>query len=261
MSQMSVENVQEFLDGVEIAEFVETEFEGLELDTQLPQPDFDTNKDQSVVVGSQIAGFSEDVPGELRPILTNVFLLAQLVADKKSETVLGPDWYTHYLDTLSKVGWLKTAQAETTQVISGTSVEVHQEILPIITSAFGPAVSATSSVLAILKGLDAMDKNLPWITLFNQRSRRATSNPFQISQTRMEGGVPAITLVAFDLDASKSVTQVLFFKFSSDKATLKHFNQSLSAAVSMLEATELKVKSIVSEHIASNLAAIEDLVL
>ena len=259
MDEQGIAEVDAFLDSVEIDSNEDFAFESIEGGVAAIQPQFKDSEDQSVLVGSQISGFSADVPKELRPMLTNVFLLAQLVADKKSQEPNARQWHKHYFDTLKRVGWLKVAQSDAEQFISGTSVEVHREIIPVITAILGPAVAATSTVVALLKGLNAMSKDMPWITLFDQRSRRATSRPFQISQTIMEGGVPNVVLMAFELNAEKSVTQVLFFKFSSDEAKLSHYSESLTAGVEMLKTTEPKVTSIVADHIASNLAALDDL--
>ncbi|MEO1141987.1 MAG: hypothetical protein AAFW66_06545, partial [Pseudomonadota bacterium] len=218
MNEPSIHSVEAFLSSVEIDPIDEFGLESMTAAAGPPQPDFTNETEQSILVGSQVAGFSSDVPIELRPVLTNVFLLAQLVADKKTNSCGGTeDWHKHYFDTLSNVGWRKIAHSNVEQVVSGTALEVHREIIPIITAAFGPAVTAASTIIRILKGLDDMDKDMPWITLFNSKSRRATSNPFQFSQTIMEGGVPKIVLLAFELNAARSVTQILFFKFSSDE--------------------------------------------
>ena len=136
---------------------------------------------------------------------------------------------------------------ETVREVSGSSLEIHKEIIPVVTLALGPAVAATTVVLAVLNGLADMDKDQPWITLFDRESQRASANQFQISYATVdENGKPRISLVCFELDASRALTQVLFFKFSTSNAHLRHFGAELGINPSVFE----RAKGVVEERIA-----------
>jgi len=78
-----------------------------------------------------------------------------------------------------------------------------------------------------------MNKDKPWITLFEQESQRASANQFQISYATTDGGNTRISLLGFELDAEHSVTQVLFFKFGSSRAKLRHFETKISVDESL----------------------------
>ena len=108
-----------------------------------------------MVVGSQIAGFSPEVPAEIRPMISNVFLLAQLVADKKTDKAFSGsrNWYEHYIEVFTKVGWNIRGQSHANQTITGSSLEVHREIVPVIAAALGPAAAAGSTIIRVLNGL------------------------------------------------------------------------------------------------------------
>nr|WP_320144919.1 hypothetical protein [uncultured Cohaesibacter sp.] len=258
--QHSLDVATRFLETVDLPKAVKSfEEEGLPLD--LSRPVFDQVKEQSIVIGSQLAGFSSDVPVKLRPMISNVFLLAQLVADKKTQHAASgsKQWYDTYLETLTKVGWSVSGMSDAEQIISGSALEVHKEIIPVIVAALGPAAAAASTIVRVLEGLGNISKDQPWITLFNRKSQRATANQFQFSQTTMEGDTPVVTLVAFNLDARNAVTQVLFFKFVSNKASLSYFEEKLFANLKVLEHTQDRIFNIVLDHISSNITELEAL--
>lgn len=225
----------------------------------LPRPDFGKPGGVSVAVGSQIAGFAESVPPALRARVSDAFLLAQLAADKALEINGGTseDWYDTYVATLGKVGWTAESRDHSLRVVSGGSAEVHREILSVVSVLLGPAATVAGSVMAVLNGLAAMDKDAPWITLFQRRAQRAGANQFQISQTTVEAGKPVIRLVGFDLDAEREVTQVLFFRFGQSEATLRQFSQMLSVNESVFAAAGPALARKLAEHVTEGIAAID----
>lgn len=255
-----LDDISTFLETVKLPELV-IGIEDAEKPIDLLNPVFDQLNNQSIVIGSQIAGFSSDVPLNIRPMISNIFLLAQLVADKKTDGAAtgSRSWYSQYIDTLTKLGWNISGQSDANQQVTGTSFEVHREIIPVITAALGPAAVAATTIIRVLEGLDNIDKDQPWLTLFNQKSQRASANQFQFSQTIMEGNVPTTTLVGFDLDAHKSVTQILFFKFSTNEASLTYFEQKFSPNTTILEHSANQVQNLVLEHITSNIAELDGL--
>ena len=195
-----------------------------------PPVAYKAGEEQAVTIGSQIAGFAAEVPTEIRPQISNSFLLAQLAANREIKDNNGgtKEWYNRYVDVLVNTGWLVESSHDSMREISGISSELHEEIIPVLAAALGPAVAATAIVMTVLKGLAEMDKDKPWITLFDRESQRASANQFQVSYAEVdESKNPRITLVCFELDASRSLTQILFFKFSSTKAKLFQFGAKL----------------------------------
>ena len=226
------------------------ELEGLSA-SQLPNlPKYDGGVQQAVTIGSQISEFAEAVPIELRPYIDNAFLLAQLAANFHIEEYGGgsSEWYDKYEEVLLNVGWVIENKGDAFHKVSGMSLEVHKEIIPIITLALGPAAAAASVVVAALRGLSAMDKDKPWITLFDRESQRATANQFQISYVDVDGNqMPRLTLTSFELSATRSVTQVLFFKFSNTDATLSHNETKMSINQMAFDAA----KDVVSNRVST----------
>ncbi len=246
---------EDFLSGLEIEgrrASVDDEFLSAE------SPVFD-DSEQAVAVGSQIAEFAKDVPAGLRAQISNSFLLAQLAANKAvKDGGKTKEWYDQYLEVLANVGWLVEASTVTEEDVSGASAEMHKAIIPILAVALGPAAAAATIVTAVLKGLSDMDKDSPWITLFERESQRASANSFQVSYADVvDGTTPRISLACFELDAERSVVQVLFFKFSDSSAKLRSFGTSLSINNQVFEQTKSVVDKKLAGYVSNYIAEIE----
>ena len=93
----------------------------------------------------------------------------------------------------------------------------------------------------MLNGLKEMDSSSPWITVFDRASQHAHGAKFQVSYVDADAeGAPQISVMCFGIDAQRTVTQVLFFKFSQDSAEFKKANGKLAMSLAQLaEAREV----------------------
>lgn len=251
-------------DAAEIAAFVN----GLELPGtspfeghMLPElPEYHAGVDQVVTVGSQLAEFERSFPAELRPHAANSFLLAQLAADKYLADHGGnsTNWYNLYTTVLGRIGWNIESRDSSLKVVNAASLRVHQQLIPLLVSALGPAAAASSLIIDVLKGLENIDKNQPWMALFDQESQRAAANQFQISYGSVDpDGVPRLRLSGFELDAGAGVTQVLFFKLSTATATLRQFSIDVSANGPIIESIAPVVASRIEAYVASYVMSVK----
>jgi hypothetical protein len=164
-------------------------------------------------------------------------LLAQLAADKataEDQDVM--QWHAKYRDVLKKVGWQLADAEDRKRVITDKDLSVHQAIIPVLTTLLGPAAAATSMVVTVLKGLQEMDKESPWITLFDRESQHASGAKFQISYVDAdENGAASVKLLSCTIEAERKITQVLFFKFSSQRAEMRDRQTLLSTNREVLE--------------------------
>jgi hypothetical protein len=220
---------------------------------------------RALAVGSQFTEFASDVERSLRKDIINSFLVAQLAANALlAEVSQGPVadgaadlWYERYFLVLANSGWDVERAAEQSQDFAGSSAQVHQAILPILTAALGPA-AATSTVVATLQSLAAASANRSWLTLFEKESRRASSNQFQVGYVRGAGGGPTrATLASFELDAQQSVTQVLFFRFADTRATLRYATSTLTLNEAVFRQVRDLVEERIRDHFAAFIASIE----
>jgi hypothetical protein len=78
-------------------------------------------------------------------------------------------------------------------------------------------------VTKTLESLKKLSDDSPWITLFHRESRSANTARFQVSLAEADDNAGLlVTLMAFGVEARAQVTQVLFFKFKKNDATLHH---------------------------------------
>src|SRR6185295_106216 len=145
--------------------------------------------------------------------------------------------HARYREVLSKVGWqVNDAQDELRQV-SDKNLSVHKAIIPVLTALLGNAAATVSMIVTVLKGLEDMDKDSPWITLFERQSQHAKGAKFQLSYVDADSsGNASIKLLSCAISAERTITQVLFFKFSSQRAEMHDRSTQLSTSRDVLNA-------------------------
>jgi hypothetical protein len=235
----SAQAIHEFVTALELPE-VGPRFES----AAVPEPPQFTDKREVVAVGPQLAEFSSAVPADLRPLISNSMLLAQLAASKATAQ--------------ATTAFECHGSEEQVQEVSNKNLGVHKAIIPVLTAILGPAVAATSMIISVLQGLQEMDASSPWITLFDQSSQHAKGAKFQISYVDADrNGEPAISLLAFSIQAERTITQVLFFKFSAQKAELRKSTSTLATTAARLTADKDVIAGRVQNFIADFVKNIE----
>jgi hypothetical protein len=142
---------------------------------------FDMAKAQGAVVGSEIVSFVQGVTAQRRDAIVHSSLLAQLVAQKKiPDQTRIDDWYKEYFNVLSNVGWVIQDYAFAKYHESGKNFQAHEAILAVATTLLGAAPTALAIVTTTLSSLKSMDKNSPWMTIFDSQSQQARTARFQV---------------------------------------------------------------------------------
>lgn len=218
-----------------------------------------TSGQQALVIDSQLAEFKPSVGQSLRPAISYGLLLGQLAADKAMENVNDArKWFTTYNSIMGDIGWVLETGEFARQDISDTNLSMHKAILPVLALALGPAVAASSLVLQALKGLESMDKDSPWITLFQDKSQTVTGAKFGVSIVDAgEGGGATLQSAYFTVNASRRITQVLFFKLATEGATVDGAKSNLSIAEQVLADSQIALQKKVAPFIASNIDNIQ----
>jgi hypothetical protein len=219
------------------------------------------DRQEAAVVGAQLAEFSQGVPAPLRSAVADCLLLAQLAANKANAA--NPDlmaWYRKYVEVLQGTGWLVESMSLEQKEVGDLNAGVHQAILPVITAMIGPAMAAASLVVGVLRGLQEMEKDNPWITLFDRASQHASGAKLQFGFVEMNPNNPAavqVKLLAVAVDAKRTITQVLFFKFSDENASLKTADSQLGIAVSRLQGVQQAVADRVQPFLVDNISKLD----
>ncbi|MDR3417038.1 MAG: hypothetical protein P4L83_12705 [Nevskia sp.] len=187
----------------------------------------DTDKTQSVLVGSTINSFVKGVTAERRNAINDSSLFAQLVANKKvpkqSDVIA---WYDAYFEALTNVGWTLQSRSFATYEAGSQDADVHEAILTVASGLLGGTASAGYALIKLtLDALKKLSDSSPWITMFSRESQHEKAARFQVSLVNQDANQDfLVSLMAFTLEASQTVEQVLFFKFKSMTATLRQFS-------------------------------------
>lgn len=199
---------------------------------------FDTARNQAAVVGSDIVSFMSGVTPERRQDIVNSSLLAQLAAKKKvTDPTRVYDWYEAYFDVLMNIGWVVQDKGFAEYHEESQNFSAHEAIMKVAAMLLGPNTAALAVVATTLDALHSMDAGSPWITLFSRESQSADTARFQISLAEQTAdGQFLVSLMAFGLKATSSITQVLFFKTTRSAATLRHCSGKVTINVPVLEA-------------------------
>ena len=214
---------------------------------------------QALVVGAQLAEFTERVTPNLRSDISNSILLAQLAANKA--TAQSADvyrWYDKYIDVLQSIGWQLADVDFREHAMSDTDGEIHKAIIPLVSAILGPAASAASIVLAVLRSMETMSQDSPWMTLFSRESQHFRGAKFQLSFVDADSqGRSTVSLMCFGIEASQKITQVLFFKFSQQSANLKRASGMMTMTADMMNTIHDLVNERVKPHIINNVKNID----
>jgi hypothetical protein len=202
------------------------------------------NLPDGIVTGSNLIQFPPDASPELKTSVALSLLAAQRVASNDPVVLSPAQWLERHNTVLKNLNWRNEGGGEAKSSFDSINVAVHQAIIPFLVAAFGGAVAAGALILTALKQLQEMDKDSPWITLFDRQSRRFDVTEYQFSVVQVIGDTVHLKVAAARLNASFGKTQVLFFKLKSQKAEFEQANQSFSAEAALLTEmnADLKVK-------------------
>jgi hypothetical protein len=221
--------------------------------------DFDVAREQAAVVGSEVIAFVKGVTPEQRSDVVNAALLAQLVAKKKCpEPTSLPEvlaWYDQYFDVLSQVGFVIQDKGFAEYVETSDTFEAHEAIFEVAATLLAGSPAALAVVKKTLEALQKMSSDSPWITLFHRESQSARTARVQMSLVDRDENAPfLVSTIAFGLQASAKVTQVLFFKFHRNSVTLQHHSgkATIDAEVlaSVRDAVAAKLTAFAHDYVA-----------
>jgi hypothetical protein len=205
---------------------------------------------QTLVAGSALIVAAENVPAQTREDLINCTLFAQLAASSDvpdSKKIIS--WYDAYFKRLRILGWAQSDYQFQDYRFSGQHAEAHKAIEKVLMALLGPQAAALAVIQAALKGLQEMNENSPWLTLFDQQSRVEKSARFQVATAQVgPGGLLQTALVAFHLKAKTKLTQVLFFRFSSSSTRLQYASGIATIQESALADTRELIAQQLSQY-------------
>jgi hypothetical protein len=202
------------------------------------------NLPTGIVTGSNLIAFPPNASADIKSSVALSLLAAQRVATNDTAIASPKQWLDRHNTILQNLNWRVESGGDAESTFKSVDLAVHQAIIPFLTAAFGGALGAGVLILTALKQLQEMDKNSPWITLFDQQSQRFDVTEYQFSVVEVVGDTVRLKLAAARFDARFGKVQVLFFKVKNQEARFEQANSSLSAEAALLAEmnADLKVK-------------------
>lgn len=111
-----------------------------------------------------------------------------------------------------------------------------------------------------IEGPAGDDKDNPWITVFDGASQHASGAKFQFGFVDADAGANTairIMVLALVIDAKRTITQMLFFKFSQQDARLKTSEGHLSIMGSRLDSIRSVLAERVQPFLAENISKLD----
>ena len=222
-------------------------------------PEFAEMTPQAAVVGSGVLSFTAGVPAQRREDLCNATLLAQLAANRKvpDRTNIMP-WFDAYFGALMQLGW--SVQQSGFREYAGQldGLETHQAVRNVAAALLGPSPAALAVVLSTLDAMQSMDRDSPWITIFDREHRDSKSTHSQIGLAdQLPNGGLMMHLMAFSLEANSKLTQVLFFKLRKKKVRLQQNSGQAIVDVGVLASVRAALKKRLADHVTDFIATVE----
>ena len=195
------------------------------------------------VSGSNLVSAEEGVSALTKSVVALSLLAAQRVADN-DEVVRTPDqWIQRYNDVLKNLNWTQEHQSYVTREFAKSEVAVHQAIVPLLQTALGGAAGAMSMIASVLTQLQDIEKNSPWITLFDNQSQRFDVNEYLFTTIDEKDGLARLSMAAARFGAEYGKTHVLFFKVTQFDARFDMAESRMTSNVALLEEMNEALKS------------------
>jgi hypothetical protein len=179
-----------------------------------------------LVTGTTLLDLSNVADAQIRSGVSLAMLFASRVAENHPAADDPDAWLAVYQDALSEIGFSVSGSAVLMSTFRKLDVGVHTAIIPFLTIALGGA-AAGPMVLALLKNLDSMSPETPWITMFDRQVRRFDVREMHFGAAQALGAETEIRYAVARLDVELSETKILFFKISKKTAAFESLTTSM----------------------------------
>lgn len=222
---------------------------------------FTDAKTQAQVVGSTLFSFAQGVDAQTREAISDSALLAQLVANKHQDKDDAPTaWYDAYQEVLQNIGWVLQDSGWADYSAQGAAAEVHQKLIEILSAALGAGTAALAIITSALNVLQRMTAGSSWLTIFGRETQHAHIARFQCGLAQPgESDDVLVSLLACLIQAERSITQVLVFKYRAERASFQASNATVSINRASLTELQPTIRAKVRAYQRDYVSSIKDL--
>ncbi len=174
------------------------------------------DEEQAFINDRSLVSFATGVSASKRWDVLDSILFAQLAADKKYELHTDTfEWYSRYHEVLRTLGWVTETNLFANKEIQNSAMEVKDEIVAILSAAFG-GIAIAPLVLKVLESIKKLGDKDGNIIAFKKSTTKDEKGAFQIAYAMETDGLVTMLSGIFKITATNVLTQVLFFKSSKD---------------------------------------------
>ncbi|MDY6922957.1 MAG: hypothetical protein SWI22_03230 [Pseudomonadota bacterium] len=223
------------------------------LESQTPPLNLDKVPD-GVVSGSTLIDFTAAPNLTVRSSVSLAMLFASRVATvSMKEGDDEDDWLALYTRKLGEIGFRVSGSAVTRSKFKKTGVAVHKALIPFLTIAFGGG-AVGPIILAGLKNLQDMNKDDPWIALFDRQTRRFSVSEMHFAAVSSTETETVIRYVVARLDIASGTTTVLFFRLEKANAEFESVSTTMTADNSLLASLEPQLRAKLERIVSTTIA-------
>jgi hypothetical protein len=209
-----------------------------------------------VVAGNTLIDYSATSSDTIRSAVSLAMIFAGRVAAKQLPVDASDDErLAAYSTSLAKLGFSVSGTAVQRARFSRKGLFVHKAIVPFLTIALGGA-GVGPVILAALNNLQDMDKDRPWITLFDRQSRRNESRELHFAAVSSDAVSTTIRLVIARLAYQATNTNVLFAKVDDVTAEFESATTHITGNNHLLAVLGPKLQARMVADIADYIAEV-----
>jgi len=192
---------------------------------------------QGVVSGNTLIDYSA-APLEVRGGLS----LAMTFANQAARAEMKPgddddDFFAAYMTNLAKLGFNVSQAAHTKSTFKKRDILVHRAIIPFLTIALGGA-TVGPVILALLENLQEINKDQPWITLYDRETRQFNTRELNFAAVSSDAVECRIRHVSARLKVVDDKINILFFKIDDSSAEFESATTTISVNNALLGVLE-----------------------
>lgn len=200
----------------------------------IPDPSDLSNLPDTTVVAGTLVDFTNTQSAPIRHAVSLAMLFAYRFAAADATATSADSWLDSFHGALSQLGFRLQGSSKVENSVERTDVLVHKALIPFLTTALG-GVSAGPAIIALLTQLNTMNKDSPWITLFESESKRYGVQEMHFAAVADKGAECEIRNVVARFDLGVDTVQFLFLKTSTIRAQLKSETQTMAGNTALLE--------------------------
>ncbi|KAF8896099.1 hypothetical protein BD779DRAFT_561777 [Infundibulicybe gibba] len=198
-------------------------------------------QEAGATIGQSVVSIVAGLDGMNRRDVSNTLEFASRASNHVAQTN-SQQWFTDYVDSISKLGWGKQAitdrQVDLSQVTTGTS---FADLIKDLINADNSFTDEQKKVIGLT--LDSLLKQQNRRALFNSFNSGGSDSTFSVTAATVKNGALALRMVGFYFSATQNVTDCLFFSINKTNITIRTQTTDVFANQGTIDANRASIEA------------------